>query len=375
MRAPVVAHFRNEYLPITETFIHDLLLASPGHSALAVFRTRLNEDHFAVPPRAVQTTADFYRPSEGVDELTAELRQLGVHACHAEFGWDLPLTGEIAERLDAALAVSFHGADATSRVRDPRWRERYSRWLPRAGLVTVAYAGLAESLVALGASPGAIEVVPTMVDGEAWPRAARPSRSGPVSLLAVGRLIEKKGHRVLLEALALAVAEGADLRLRIAGGGPLRSHLESRAAELGLEARVSFLGPVGRPAVRELMVAADAFVQPSLTAADGEQEGVPVVIKEAACTGLPVVASRHAGIPAVVVEGVTGFLAAEGEPESLAEALMRLVAARPRWAELGEAGRRHLLQSSGREQVLERWAGLWSALHRVSSRSTISSPQ
>jgi colanic acid/amylovoran biosynthesis glycosyltransferase len=110
-------------------------------------------------------------------------------------------------------------------------------------------------------------------------------------------------------------------RAQIVGDGPLRTALEDLVESTGLSDRVEFLGWRTGPEVSELMAEADLFVAPSVTARDGDMEGMPLVITEAMATGLPTIGSRHSGIPEVVLDGLNGLVVDERDEPGIAEAL------------------------------------------------------
>jgi colanic acid/amylovoran biosynthesis glycosyltransferase len=169
-------------------------------------------------------------------------------------------------------------------------------------------------------------------------RHARPNEG--VRLLSVCRLAEKKGVEYALRAIALLRSRSPELRYDIVGDGPLRGDLEKLVIELDLSDRVVFHGACRREEVAALVGAAHVFVAPSVTARDGDQEGIPVAIMEAMASGLPVVSTRHGGIPELVHDGATGALVGERDVAGLARALHRLLDDRPSWARLGREGRR-----------------------------------
>jgi len=158
-----------------------------------------------------------------------------------------------------------------------------------------------------------------------------------VTFLSVGRLVEKKGHEYLLRAFK-KVLEICDVQLRIVGEGDLRPALKALADELGIADKVTFIGAVSSNIVLNEMLHADVFVLHSITGNDGDKEGMPVSIMEACVTGLPVVSTRHAGIPELIIEGVSGFLVEERDCDGFAEA-MRTLALSPELREkMGMAG-------------------------------------
>lgn len=141
----------------------------------------------------------------------------------------------------------------------------------------------------------------------------------PLAILCVGRFVEKKGFIYVIEAMASLELPA---HLTIVGYGPLERELKHRVVELDLEGTVTFAGKRDASGVKEAMAQADVLVVPSVTSASGEMEGLPVVIMEAMAQGLLVVAAQHSGIPEIVQDGKTGWLAPEREIKALAEAIL-----------------------------------------------------
>jgi glycosyltransferase involved in cell wall biosynthesis len=166
--------------------------------------------------------------------------------------------------------------------------------------------------------------------------AATFRRAGPLPggrcVLAVGRLVEKKGFDVLID----AVAQLPDVRVRIVGDGPLRAALEQRAERAGVADRVEFAGSAAPADVRAALETADVLAMPCVVAGDGDRDSMPVVVKEAMAMQLLVVASDEVGLPECVL-APWGALAAPGDPEALAVALRDALALAP--AERLQAGK------------------------------------
>jgi hypothetical protein len=154
----------------------------------------------------------------------------------------------------------------------------------------------------------------------------------------VGRLVEKKGHRYLFEALAQLLREGLNLRLTVVGDGVDKQMLVSLRDRLGLEQAVEFAGATTHDGVRAHMEQADILVHCSVTGANGNCEGIPNAVVEAAATGLPVIGTRHGGIVEVVQDGKTGVLVEERDVPGLVAALRRLVLSPAERLKLGRAG-------------------------------------
>jgi glycosyltransferase involved in cell wall biosynthesis len=182
----------------------------------------------------------------------------------------------------------------------------------------------------------------------------------PCSLLALGRLVPKKGCDVLLRACAALAREGADFTLTIAGDGPERGRLERLARELALADRVRFAGFVSHDAVPGLLADADALVMPSVVSATGDRDGIPNVIMEALALQTPVVASDVSGIREVVRHGETGLLAPQRDPDALAGALRRIMAEPDAALAMARRGRELVLERFDPRANLERLASLFA---------------
>ncbi len=166
--------------------------------------------------------------------------------------------------------------------------------------------------------------------------------SDPVSIVAVGRLVPKKGYPVLIAALEALGAAGADFTCRIVGDGAERGEIETRLSAAGLDGRVTLVGTRTQQEIVEEYRRADVFVQASVVTDDGDRDGIPNAVLEAMATGLPVVASSVAGIPEVVHDGVSGLLVEPGDIGSLAGALARLVGDEGLRRHLGAGARAHV---------------------------------
>lgn len=207
-------------------------------------------------------------------------------------------------------------------------------------VVTSRYC-LERAAEAYGLSRSRFDIVPEGIDLERWSDALRRTaagasddRRGAPTVLTVARQYPRKDTRSLLEALPTVLASVPDARLRIVGGGPELPALKRRAAELAVEASVTFLGELGRrDDVAREYARADVFCLPS------RQEGFGIVFLEAMATGLPIVACRTAAVPEVVPDGDVGLLVPPSDPPTLARALVRVLRSPDFGRRLGAAGR------------------------------------
>jgi glycosyltransferase involved in cell wall biosynthesis len=180
-------------------------------------------------------------------------------------------------------------------------------------------------------------------------------------VVAIGRYVEKKGFTDLIEAAANLERANDGIRVAIAGDGPLRAQFERLIAVRGLEGVVELPTAPDYNAVRELLEGADLLAMPSVIAADGDRDSMPVVVKEALAMEVPVVASDEVGLPEVVSPG-WGRLVPPGDSAALAGAIAELLAlpAGERVA-MGRAGRAFVLEHCDVRREAQRLAELIKA--------------
>jgi glycosyltransferase involved in cell wall biosynthesis len=226
--------------------------------------------------------------------------------------------------------VTVHGGDIYG-LRDRVSRRLFRAILKNADAVTTMNTDMRDRLVELGADAATTVVLSMGADVTAIRPLAAAAERCTGRILFVGRLVEKKGVSVLLEALRLLEDTGFDLH--IAGDGPLRSQLTSDASGLP----VTFLGVLGREALAAEFGAASIAVFPSVAAVTGDQDGLPVALLEAMSLGCAVVASDLPGLRDAVEDGRSGLLTTPGSAEELAAALGRLLRDQKLCDQLGRA--------------------------------------
>ncbi|PYK50284.1 MAG: hypothetical protein DME51_06205 [Verrucomicrobia bacterium] len=162
--------------------------------------------------------------------------------------------------------------------------------------------------------------------------------SAPPLILAVGRLIAKKGFADLIGACGLIAERGKSFQCEIIGEGPLENELRGQIERLNLQNRVVLPGAKQQREVRQRLAAANVFVLPSVIDPEGGMDNLPTVIMEAMATGLPVVSTKIGGIPEMVVENETGFLLRPGDAVALADAIEKVINNLSLAQKLGQAG-------------------------------------
>lgn len=173
-------------------------------------------------------------------------------------------------------------------------------------------------------------------------------------LIAVGQLKEKKGFTYLLEACRLLKDRGYKFRCEIVGEGPLRNRLQEQIRQLDLENTVTLCGALPHAAVIEKYEQATVFTLPCVLSADGDRDGIPNVILEAMAMELPVISTRHSGIPEVIEDGVNGILVPPAQAEALAKALARLLDDPEGRLKYGKKGRETIMKTFAVEPNAEK---------------------
>lgn len=287
-----------------------------------------------------------------VDQVADFLRARQPAVVLLETGVVAAFFHQACEKAGVPYVVHFHGVDATGREILDRWGEEYRKFFRNAAAVVAVSQAMRSQLINLGAPPERVVLSPYGVS-VAIAQLARPQNCPPV-FLAVGRFVEKKGPQKTLEAFARVQRQHPASKLIMVGDGPLLRNCRQWVRDNGLEDAVTFAGVQTRAAVSRLMANSRVFVQHSLTASDGDTEGLPLAVLEAGAHGLPVVATRHAGIPDAVENGRHGFLVEEGDIAGMAECMARLAGDATVAAQMGSAFRERVVAQFSRNASITR---------------------
>ncbi|MEA2168519.1 MAG: hypothetical protein QOF76_1819 [Solirubrobacteraceae bacterium] len=274
------------------------------------------------------------------------MRALGVDHIHAHFANFPALAAWICARLlGVPYSVTAHAHDIFVD------QSNLGRLVDDAAF----FVGITEYnrafLTARSSGRTPIEIVHCGVDTESLGYVERRLEpTGPVRAVCTASLQRQKGHLVLFDALAAPLPGLDRIQLRLIGSGPMEAALRERAAELGLGARVTFLGTLDEAGVAAELAAADLFVLPSVVAPDGQMEGLPVSLMEALAVGLPAIGTSLSGIPELLRRDATCLLATPGDADSLAAALASVLDD-PDAAQRRAAAGRALIEDSFRIEV------------------------
>jgi glycosyltransferase involved in cell wall biosynthesis len=353
-----VGIFRLQLFKTSETFIAAQAANLTRYAPVFIGRTRFGP----TPIWASGEPEVVTQPSGRLDQarlvllrdMSALVRLLGssnLDLIHCHFAVDGVYALPLARPLGLPLVVTIHGFDvnlsdkalvASRRPALLNYR-LFRGQLQRSNTVFLCVSDfIRRQALARGFPPDRTRLHYLGIDVEKL----APNGEAPTAglVLHVGRLVEKKGTRYLIDAIARLCRDGVDAQLVIAGDGPLRAELETHAQASGAADRIRFLGSTPHPEVVAWMRRAAVLCVPSVTASTGDAEGLPTVVLEAAALGRPVVACDNGGTAEAIVHGITGFVVPERDVGALASALALLLTQTGVSQNMGEAARRHVLE-------------------------------
>lgn len=282
----------------------------------------------------------------GIAELRRRVRGAGVTHALINYGTMAAWLGPVLHGEGVEVVPHFHGYDAHElRVLDDN-RDAY-RDLGRYAKAVIAVSGpMRDSLVAAGIPTEKIHVVRYGVDAGKF--TAKESFPEDPLFFGVGRFVDKKAPHLTLLAFSKVLERFPKARLVLGGDGALLESTRNLAIAMGIDSSVEMPGPIPHEEVANWIRKATCLVQHSLVPQSGDKagdsEGTPVAILEALVCGLPVVATRHAGIQEVLRDGETGFLVDERDTNGMAEAMARLAADRGMAVRMGATARADALE-------------------------------
>jgi colanic acid/amylovoran biosynthesis glycosyltransferase len=249
----------------------------------------------------------------------SQFNRFDVLIAHFGYNGSRLARSKLLGRFDRPFMTVFHGLDVGLPLHQNALQRNYQRLFRTGELLLPVCDCFRDILIRAGASAQSVRVHRMGVDTRCIPFEPRARSAGQLNIVSVCRLVEKKGMRYALGALGALRERRVDLpwRWEIIGDGPLRPALEEQARSCGIEDRVRFIGPCSHEECKRRLRAAHVFLLPSVTAGDGDMEGMPVSIAEAMAAGVVVVSSYHSGIVELVESGVSGLLAPERDVDTL----------------------------------------------------------
>jgi colanic acid/amylovoran biosynthesis glycosyltransferase len=268
--------------------------------------------------------------------ITRLLKKNKIDVVLAEFGQTAAEMMPICHKAGIPMVAHFHGMDASHYETLDNYKEAYQRIFEQAKAVIVVSKAMRQKLLDLGCPEDKLVVNPCAPDNIFLGNNPTYSK---LQFFAVGRFVDKKAPYLTLMAFREVLGKHPSAKLRMAGDGPLLAICQNMVEAWGIKDSVIFLGVISPKQVQVEMQNALAFVQHSIVAHNGDSEGTPVAVLEAGAAALPVIATYHAGIPDVVLDGETGFLVKEKDVQGMALAICRILEESGLAKRLGQAAR------------------------------------
>ncbi|MGF1568072.1 MAG: glycosyltransferase [Nodosilinea sp.] len=270
--------------------------------------------------------------------------------------------------ISGKLVTAFHGVDMSQNL-EMLGRHLYAP-LFKAGEGFLPISGYWKNrLIELGCNPSQIAIHPMGIDTKKFVFQPREREfQGATRLISVSRLTEKKGIEYGIQAVAALLEQGLLVEYLVIGDGERRASLAALVTQLGVGHAVKLLGPRDHTEVLAELSRAHILLAPSVTAQDGNQEGIPVALMEAMAMGMPVVSTYHSGIPELVDDGESGFLVPERDTGALVAVLTGLVQRPETWLALGAAGRQKIENEYAIDKLNTRLVSLFKQVLSLDKR-------
>jgi len=223
--------------------------------------------------------------------------------------------------LQGKIATIFHGLDVSHKKTLSDFKSDYEVLFDEGDLILPISNLWADKIESMGCDKDKIYVSRMGIDISRFSYKEKTKHTGKIKIISVARLTEKKGLEYAIKACSIFNTGKVDFEYCIVGTGPLHDNLKELIVQLGLESKVKLLGFVSQENIKVMLSESDVFLLPSVTAADGDMEGIPVALMEAMSVGLPVISTKHSGIPELIKNDLSGWLADERSAEQLAELL------------------------------------------------------
>lgn len=390
---PVVAVFRNVFLPYSETFIYEILIRHRDYHPVGFAKRCVNWNSFpgikVITPENAENSwrLDHFAFSASLlaPAVYREFKKVNPQVIHAHFGQSGVVALPYAKAHNIPLIVNLHGNDVGILLGNQRFRPRWwfyalshKRLLRATTLFLASSQELKEQWVSLGCPENRVRAHTLGIDLEQFKPGPKEPQKKQTTVVMIGRLVEKKGFEYGIRAFAAVCAKSryaGQLRLVIIGDGPLENELRALSQAIGIAGKIDFRGVLDHDGVRDVLrQEADIMLSPSVVAQDKDRDSGLMVAKEAAACEVPVVGTFHGGIPEIIDSGKTGFLVPERDPVTLASALRRLVDDPKLRRNYGQSARKKMLAEYDIEKKIAELESIYSeiiAAHKRKSRVAV----
>ncbi|MGD6792928.1 glycosyltransferase [Metabacillus indicus] len=329
-----IAHYLMEDVKVNQRFIYNQMVYQGKYRSIVIGPFQRKED--------TEFPMDHFYNLNEISDLASFFKEQEVAAIHAHHGKHAVDVFPLAMQQQLPFIVSIRGSDGSSQS-EVLYNKNFSRYrtmVAYSSLFVPVCEYLGNELLKLGVPKNKMNVLYGGIDLDVFPFQKRiPPEDGEFVMISVGRLVQKKGHETLLRAFKKAHDLFPKIKLKIIGGGKERLNLEALIKELNLEGAVTLPGKMSLYDIAEELKNAHLFCLPSEVAPNGDVEGIPNALKEAMAIGLPVISTRHAGIPELIAHLKTGYLIEERNVQQLADGMLSFLRSSDAWGEYTHAAR------------------------------------
>ncbi|TAJ15256.1 glycosyltransferase [Marinilabiliaceae bacterium JC017] len=354
MENRVVVHYIQDYLDQTLTWIYGQINHNSQYKHVVVAKKTKNVDQFPLDEvyclkDQLSGSALLYNRiissiSKNYPFFHKVVKNSKAKVIHAHFGHVGYKAIGLSQQHKIPLITSFYGYDATKLAKKEKYKKRYKILFQKGHRFLVEGNNMKKVLMQLGCPENKVTVFHLGVNVEDYPfRIRTVSPDKPIKFLFAATFTEKKGAQYVIKAFAKVREKHPNAVLKLIGDGPEKELLTDLISSMGIGNAVEREGYVPYETLVDRIYEADVFIQPSVTASDGNTEGgAPVALIDAQATGIPILATFHADIPEVVVHEKTGLLAPERDVDALAENMLKLIETPGLCETLGQNGRKHI---------------------------------
>lgn len=289
---------------------------------------------------------------------TAQLRDRAPDVALCQYGTTAVRMMPLFRQNKVPTVVHFHGYDISTTLNQNYYKFRLLRALPYfAGIIVVAQYQM-QWLVDHGVDASRVRLIPCGVPIDDFLPSSGVDQDS-CRFVSVGRFVDKKRHDLMIRAFAECVKTVPTSTLTVIGDGPRLNDCRQLAVELGVTANIELKGIQPIAAVQKELREASVFVLHSMTAENGDKEGWPVALAEAAASGLPIVSTRHASIPEQIEHGISGLLCAEGDWQEMGKHMTQLAKQPSLRKSMGTAARERMKAFDSASQIRSLQDYLW----------------
>lgn len=361
-----VLHYKTKYLNKSETFIDRLVRNHQEYEpSILCYYAKSFTDALPVyesPQKGIArlTNMAAFHLNLPLPYYTSTIRQVQPDIIHAHFGYDAYKLISPAQKNNVPMVVSFYGSDVSRLPNEFGWEKRYKILADSNSYFIAATKFMKRQLIDLGFPKNKLSIVSFGINLSEFP--FRETYKPNNQIMMIGRMVEKKGFEYAIQAVAELQKRDKQIILNLFGDGPLRDDLERLTQKLKLNGQVHFHGYTPISEIIEKLDEHAILLAPSVTAEDGDKEGLPNTILEGMAKGIPVIATDHAAIPEVIQNGKTGFLTEERNVEQISDKITHIMQGADNIDEIRYAARNYIEENHSVKKMVNNVESIYKSL-------------